>query len=57
MNQCNTRVTLEVIEIESKNRVHLVNGHRGNDSSIVAPEIDPHIERLLRSEAETIRFA
>ena len=39
MNHGDACVTLEVVQIEAEDRVHLVNGHCSNDSSIV--DLDP----------------
>jgi len=35
MSDGDTRVTLEVVQIEAEDRVHLMNDHCGNDSGIV----------------------
>jgi len=35
MNDADTPVTREVISIKGEDRAHLMNGHRGNDPSIV----------------------
>jgi len=63
MNDCYARVTPEVVEIEGKDLVHLVTGHRRNNSSIVdfnagnpvlKHQPSPNYENLrrLRKESE-----
>jgi hypothetical protein len=61
------RVTLEVVEIEGKDLVHLVNGHRGNYSSIVdlnagnpvlkhePPSSCENLRRLRKETQETLK--
>src|ERR1700735_2293841 len=56
MNECNTRIALEVGEIEGKDSVNLVNGHRGDDSSIVDLDAgDPVLKRQPSPSYENLR--
>jgi hypothetical protein len=52
MNHRDVLVALEIVEVESQDLRHLVNAHRGNDSSIV--NLDPG-DSMLKHELSPCR--